>query len=165
MTGAKLCTRGDDRPEHITMIPLVTAFIAAVVAFIAFLQWQTAREKVLLDLFDKRFAVYEELRSVMGRHLGSGIDEPAFYNFVRTVSREVLIRTRSPDLSRRETERPRSRLPAKRPATAGSRRPKCSSPSRAPRPRGPVKRFFQGLRRVGRALYEPPPEGAQAVFG
>ena len=69
------------------MIPLVTAFIAAVVAFIAFLQWQTAREKVLLDLFDKRFAVYEELRSVMGRHLGSGIDEPAFYNFVRTVSR------------------------------------------------------------------------------
>jgi len=82
------------------MIPLVTAFIAAVVAFIAFLQWQTAREKVLLDLFDKRFAVYEELRSVMGRHLGSGIDEPAFYNFVRTVSREVLIRTRSPDLSR-----------------------------------------------------------------
>jgi hypothetical protein len=123
------------------MIPLVTAFIAAVVAFIAFLQWQTAREKVLLDLFDKRFAVYEELRSVMGRHLGSGIDEPAFYNFVRTVSREVLIRTRSPDLSRRETERPRSRLPAKRPATAGSRRPKCSSPSRAPRPRGPVKRF------------------------
>jgi hypothetical protein len=126
MTGAKLCTRGDDRPEHITMIPLVTAFIAAVVAFIAFLQWQTAREKVLLDLFDKRFAVYEELRSVMGRHLGSGIDEPAFYNFVRTVSREVLIRTRSPDLSRRETERPRSRLPAKRPATAGSRRPSAA---------------------------------------
>ena len=42
-------------------------------------------------------------RSVMGRHLGSGsIDEPAFYNFVRDcLAREVRIRTRSPDLSRR----------------------------------------------------------------
>jgi hypothetical protein len=49
------------------MIPLVTAFIAAVVAFIAFLQWQTAREKVLLDLFDKRFAVYDELRTAVAR--------------------------------------------------------------------------------------------------
>ncbi len=34
-------------------------------AVIAFLQWKTAREKVLLDLFDKRFAVYDELRSVV----------------------------------------------------------------------------------------------------
>lgn len=69
------------------MIPLVTPFIALIVAGIAFLQWRTAQEKVLLDLFDKRFAVYEDLLSVMARHLGSGIDDPAFYNFVRAVSR------------------------------------------------------------------------------
>ena len=55
------------------MIPLVTAFIAAVVAVIAFLQWQTAPEKVLLDLFDKRFALYEELRLVLGRYFGGEI--------------------------------------------------------------------------------------------
>ena len=65
------------------MIPLVTAFIAAVVAFIAFLQWKTAQEKVLLDLFDKRFAVYDELRSVVG----GGIDQTALFGFKRTASR------------------------------------------------------------------------------
>ena len=69
------------------MIPLVTAFIAAVVAFIAFLQWKTAQEKVLLDLFDKRFAVYDELRSVVGRHLSGGIDQTALFGFKRTTSR------------------------------------------------------------------------------
>ncbi len=54
------------------MISIWTAFIGAIVTFIAFLQWTTARQKVLLDLFDKRFAVYEELREVIGRHLVPG---------------------------------------------------------------------------------------------
>jgi hypothetical protein len=51
------------------MIPVVTAIIAALVAVIAWLQWRTAQEKVLLDLFDRRFAVYEELRAIIGQHL------------------------------------------------------------------------------------------------
>jgi hypothetical protein len=42
---------------------ILTVTIAAIVAFIAWLQWRTADEKVVLDLFDKRFAVYEELRN------------------------------------------------------------------------------------------------------
>ena len=53
------------------MISFVGAFIAAAVAVITFLQWQTAREKVLLDLFDKRFTVYEELRSVVREYVAS----------------------------------------------------------------------------------------------
>jgi hypothetical protein len=69
------------------MISLVTAFIAAVVAVIAFLQWQTAREKVLLDLFDKRFALYEEVRAVVGRHLTTGIDQPDIFSFAGAASR------------------------------------------------------------------------------
>jgi hypothetical protein len=61
----------------------VTAFIAAVVAVIAFLQWHTAREKVLLDLFDKRFAVYDELRAAVGqRH-----DQASYFDFLRAASR------------------------------------------------------------------------------
>ena len=62
------------------MIPLsyVTAFIAAVVAVIAILQWNTAREKVLLDLFDKRFAVYDELRLIVGT--GRHRSRPQFLN-------------------------------------------------------------------------------------
>jgi hypothetical protein len=56
------------------MIPIVTAICSAAAAVfsalaavfaasIAWLQWKTAQEKVLLDLFDRRFAVYEELRA------------------------------------------------------------------------------------------------------
>jgi hypothetical protein len=51
------------------MVTLLTALIALIVAFITLLQWITARQKVVLDLFDKRFAVYEELREMIGRHL------------------------------------------------------------------------------------------------
>ena len=56
------------------MINWLTAVIALIVASITFLQWVTARQKVVLDLFDKRFAVYEELREVMGRHITQGIN-------------------------------------------------------------------------------------------
>jgi hypothetical protein len=50
------------------MIAYITAVIAALVAFIALLQWKTARDKVLLDLFDKRYAIYEDLRIVMSEY-------------------------------------------------------------------------------------------------
>jgi hypothetical protein len=43
------------------MINWLTAFVALIVAFIAALQWVTARQKLVLDLFDKRYEVYEEL--------------------------------------------------------------------------------------------------------
>jgi hypothetical protein len=51
------------------MVSSLTAFIAFIVAVIAFLQWATARQKVVLDLFDKRFAVYDELRNAIDRNL------------------------------------------------------------------------------------------------
>jgi hypothetical protein len=47
----------------------LTAFIALIVAFITALQWITARQKVVLDLFDKRYAIYEELCEVILRSL------------------------------------------------------------------------------------------------
>jgi hypothetical protein len=95
------------------MIPLsyVTAFIAAVVAVIAILQWNTAREKVLLDLFDKRFAVYDELRSIVGR---DGIDQTAIFDFKRAASRaqflfgsevQTFLKEREADLIREMIER------------------------------------------------------------
>jgi hypothetical protein len=65
------------------MISLVTAFIAAIVAVIAFLQWQTAREKVLLDLFDKRFAVYADLCEVVRGQ----IDQTSYFGFKGAASR------------------------------------------------------------------------------
>jgi hypothetical protein len=43
-------------------IQWLTVVIAAFVAWIGFLQWLTARQKAVFDLFDKRFKVYETVK-------------------------------------------------------------------------------------------------------
>jgi len=40
----------------------LTVIIAAFVAWIGFLQWLTARQKAVFDLFDKRFKIYETVK-------------------------------------------------------------------------------------------------------
>ena len=51
------------------MGPVVTAAatvaIGAIVAFVAWRQWQTAREKLALDLFEDRIAVYSKVLSAI----------------------------------------------------------------------------------------------------
>jgi hypothetical protein len=69
------------------MVSLLTAFIAIIVAVITLLQWITARQKVVLDLFDKRFAVYEELREVIGRYGGHGPNLKDIGKFTQAASR------------------------------------------------------------------------------
>jgi hypothetical protein len=70
------------------MVSWLTAFIALIVACITLLQWITARQKVVLDLFDKRFALYEELREVIGRHVTQGINSVEdIEKFTRAASR------------------------------------------------------------------------------
>ncbi len=44
---------------------LLTPAIAVAVGVIAFLQWRTAHQKVVLDLFDLRLAVYQKIRKAM----------------------------------------------------------------------------------------------------
>lgn len=46
-----------------TLAALLTPTIGIAVAIIAFLQWRTAHQKVLLDLFDRRQAVYSKLET------------------------------------------------------------------------------------------------------
>jgi hypothetical protein len=36
-----------------------------MVAVVAFLQWRTAHQKVVLDLFDRRIAMIDELRRII----------------------------------------------------------------------------------------------------
>jgi hypothetical protein len=62
------------------MVSLLTAFIAIIVAFITLLQWITARQKVVLDLFDKRFAVYEDLLEAFPMH---GRESPTIESFAK----------------------------------------------------------------------------------
>ena len=69
------------------MVNWLTAFIALIVALISALQWITARQKVVLDLFDKRFALYDELRKVIERYGGDGPKTNDIEKFAQAVSR------------------------------------------------------------------------------
>ena len=40
--------------------------IGAAVAYVAWQQWKTAREKIIIELFDKRFSLYEKAREAIG---------------------------------------------------------------------------------------------------
>lgn len=55
--------------------PLFTAsatlFVGMVVAVIAYRQWRTAHEKVILDLFDRRMTIHEAFRDAMTDYLSS----------------------------------------------------------------------------------------------
>jgi hypothetical protein len=67
---------------------LITLIVGIAVAMIALLQWITARQKVVLDLFDKRFAVYEELREVISIHMVQArIDLNDLGKYTRAASR------------------------------------------------------------------------------
>jgi hypothetical protein len=70
----KHLTKQIESVHRTTVVNWLTAFIALIVACITVLQWITARQKVLLDLFDKRYAVYEELREIIRQHVTNGVD-------------------------------------------------------------------------------------------
>jgi len=56
-----------------TLTALLTPTIALAVAWVSFQQWRTARAKLNLDLFDKRYAVYRGATEAIGeitRHGG-----------------------------------------------------------------------------------------------
>jgi hypothetical protein len=51
---------------------LLTPAIAALAVVIALFQWRTAKQKVVLDLFDRRLAKYVALRQVVAKVTTSG---------------------------------------------------------------------------------------------
>jgi hypothetical protein len=59
--------------------------IGVAVAIVAFLQWRTAKRKLALDLFDKRFAWYSAVKDHLYVPLNDGPDpaREAFLAFVR----------------------------------------------------------------------------------
>jgi len=44
---------------------LLTPLIAVVATYIAWQQWQTNRQKLVLDRYDRRLRVYEEIRKIL----------------------------------------------------------------------------------------------------
>lgn len=66
-----------------TLAALLTPTIAVFGSFIAYRQWRTAQKKLKLDLFDKRFAVYDAARSFILSVMTSGKAQPEeMYKFV-----------------------------------------------------------------------------------
>ncbi len=60
-------------PPWVTILSaLLTPTIAVLAAVIASLQWRTARNKLKLDLFDRRYAVYESVNGLLGSIMSSG---------------------------------------------------------------------------------------------
>ena len=53
--------------DHIVEISkaLLTPIIAVVATYIAWQQWRTNRQKLLLDRYDRRLRVYEEVRQIL----------------------------------------------------------------------------------------------------
>jgi hypothetical protein len=69
-------------------VATIIASLAAVTVtgYFARRQWRTAKDKLLLDLFDKRLAVYEELRQAFMR-CREGNDQNAALEFKEAISR------------------------------------------------------------------------------
>lgn len=51
---------------------LLTPVLALLAGFIAYRQWRTARDRLKLDLFDRRLAIFEAVRSLIGEIQTSG---------------------------------------------------------------------------------------------
>jgi hypothetical protein len=59
---------------------LLTPTVAVLGSLIAYRQWRTAQNKLKLDLFDRRFAVYSAATTLLASIMGSGMatDEKLF---------------------------------------------------------------------------------------
>jgi hypothetical protein len=64
------------------MTALMTPLVAAIAAYVAWKQSSIARNKLKLDLFDRRFAVYDAAKSLIG-HIAvtGGVSEDALFSF------------------------------------------------------------------------------------
>jgi len=70
------------------LAPTVVAIIAALIAgYIAWRQWRTAHYRLCLDMFEKRFAVYEAIKNIINTaYLHGGVtqgDLDVFYQGIR----------------------------------------------------------------------------------
>ena len=54
------------------MITAATVAVALFAALVAFGQWWTARQKLVLDLFEKRFQIFMDLRSIVSEAIQLG---------------------------------------------------------------------------------------------
>jgi len=68
--------------------PIVAVVAAVLAGYFAYRQWQTARHRLRLDLFDRRFAVYHSAREFLASIVTGGVDETELFKF-GTTSRDA----------------------------------------------------------------------------
>jgi hypothetical protein len=65
---------------------LATPAIALLAIVVAVLQWRTAHQKVVLDLFERRMKVYSEIRAVIASIVSSGkLPNEKHFEFMRAI--------------------------------------------------------------------------------
>ena len=74
------------------LAPIATLIVGLAVAFIAWQQWQLARNKLRLDLFDRRYKVYDATRKFLSVILGKAdfLDSQLFEFYAGTSDAEFL---------------------------------------------------------------------------
>jgi hypothetical protein len=86
--------------EEVNQLPIwaewvqlaVTGGIAVFAAIIAYRQWRTAHERVVLDLFERRMAVYDDARKVIGEIMREGTADAAlFFRYGQATDRLSLL--------------------------------------------------------------------------
>jgi hypothetical protein len=74
---------------------LLTPAIGLGVAWIAFMQWWTNHQKFRLDLFDRRYAIYDSAKRLIASVLTAGQADRGRHRFLLEVGRSrLLIRRR-----------------------------------------------------------------------
>jgi hypothetical protein len=73
----------------VTVQWIIAAVTAIFVATVAFLQWRTAQQKAVLDLFERRHAIYEIVRRAVGTIASNSVafDQNREVEFVQAMER------------------------------------------------------------------------------
>lgn len=85
-----MCFQAEAVTQQYTWIDISTALLTPTIAIIAVaiggLQWWTNRNRLKLELFDKRYEIYDATRNLLGRitQRGSPSDEDLFTYLIKT---------------------------------------------------------------------------------
>jgi hypothetical protein len=63
-----------------TLIPIAAIIVSIVVVVVQYAQWRTANQKVVIDLYDRRLKVYQQLEKAIGPVLREGEVSGAAFN-------------------------------------------------------------------------------------
>jgi hypothetical protein len=65
---------------------LATPAVAILAIVIAVMQWRTAHQKIVLDLFERRMKIYSEIRAVIASIVSSGkLPNEKHFEFIRAI--------------------------------------------------------------------------------